>query len=107
MHDGIDIAASRGTAIHAPASGVVTFAGARGAYGNVVEMELGEGYKLSFSQLDTIKVKQGQSLPAGTVVGAMGSSGQYATGPHLHLEVRKDGQTVDPVSVNGLVLMAK
>lgn len=106
MHDGIDIAAPLGTEIHAPGPGVVVFAGGRGSYGKVVELQMPEGVQLRFSQLDEIKVTLGQTVAAGTVVGAMGSSGQ-STGPHLHLEVRKDGQTVDPAKVNGLVLMKK
>ena len=107
MHDGVDLAAPRGTAIHAPGAGVVTFAGKRGDYGNVVEVQLDESVNLRFSQLESVDVAQGDTLKAGTIVGTMGSSGQYATGPHLHLEVRKDGQTVDPAQVEGLILIAE
>lgn len=104
-HEGIDIAAKRGVEIHAPGPGRVVFAGALGNYGNVVDVDV-SGYALRFAQLEEIKVRQGQAVAAGTVVGTMGSSGQ-ATGPHLHLEVRKDGQTVDPAAVSGLVIIEK
>ena len=104
-HEGVDIAARRGADIHAPGQGRVVFAGTDGTQGNVVEMNV-SGYSFRFSHLDEIKVQQGQGVSAGTVVGTMGSSGQ-ATGPHVHVEVRMDGLSVDPASVNGLVLIAK
>jgi len=100
-HEGIDIAKFAGATIRAPGAGVVTFAGVKAAYGNLVELDLGDGFRMRFGQLQEMKVKLGDKVKAGDVVGTMGSSGP-STGPHLHFEVYRNGMTVDPMLLQGL-----
>jgi murein DD-endopeptidase MepM/ murein hydrolase activator NlpD len=76
----------------------------RGSYGRVVEVDLGENYRVRFGHLNDISVVQGEALKAGDTVGTVGASGRPATGPHLHFEVLKDGKHIDPEAVAGLVL---
>ncbi|MFC7291333.1 M23/M56 family metallopeptidase [Hirschia litorea] len=85
-HAGIDIADKKGTKIYAPANGVITFAGFKDGYGNVVQVDYNPEWMGRFGQLDKILVEAGQSVQAGDVIGLLGESGN-ATGPHLHLEV--------------------
>lgn len=105
FHEGVDIAAKAGTDIHAPVEGVVIFAGVRGAYGKMVEIDAGDGVTLAFAQMQDIKVKMGDRIRPGVVVGTVGSSGR-STGPHLHFEVARDGRKQDPQQVAGLMLLA-
>ena len=103
----------RGTALFAPASGTVIFAGTKLAhdgtntgYGNVVDLRLeGSGNVIRYAQLDDIEVSVGDSVEAGDNIGSLGSSGR-STGPHLHLEYYVDGKPHDPESIEGLVLAA-
>lgn len=105
FHTGIDLAAPRNVAIHAPGSAVVLRAETIDTQGNVVELRTPENYIVRFGHLDEIKVKAGDQVSAGAVVGTMGSTGQ-STGPHVHLEVLVNGQPVDPAQVQGLKLTA-
>ena len=102
-HDGIDLAYAKGSPIYAPAAGVVTFAGEKGAYGNLVVLQFDDAMTMRFAQLDAINVSEGSSVSAGEIIGTLGESGR-ATGPHLHLEVWDGDARVDPESVDGLVL---
>ncbi|WP_291205998.1 peptidoglycan DD-metalloendopeptidase family protein [Hyphomonas sp.] len=102
LHSGTDLADKLGAAVHSPIDGKVTRAEFLEGYGNLVEVSAGTT-ALRFGQLDTIKVKAGDTVEPGTVIGTLGQSGQ-ATGPHLHLEVWRGGEQVDPQSVEGLVL---
>nr|WP_321439808.1 peptidoglycan DD-metalloendopeptidase family protein [uncultured Hyphomonas sp.] len=102
-HRGVDLAAARGTPAYAPADGTVIFAGQKAGYGNVVELMVGNDTVLRFGQLDTLSVEQGQLLKAGDEIGGVGTSGR-STGPHLHLEVWRDGELTDPQTEEGLVL---
>jgi len=95
FHGGVDIRGSRGTEILATGSGVVTFAGRRGRYGRLVEIDHGNGVTSLYAHLDRIKVAKGDIVSRRTVVGAMGASGR-TTGVHLHYEVRVDGEARDP-----------
>lgn len=95
MHHGVDIAAPTGTPIRAFAGGTVTFAGPRGGYGNVVVVEHADGTEARYAHQSGIDVTVGQRLAAGDVVGRVGATGT-ATGPHLHFELRRDGESVDP-----------
>lgn len=95
QHDGIDIAASTGTPISAEADGRVTFAGSRGGYGNVVIIDHGNGTETRYAHQDTIGVSVGQTVRAGERVGTVGSTGM-STGPHLHFEGRRNGQSLNP-----------
>ncbi|WP_207659218.1 peptidoglycan DD-metalloendopeptidase family protein [Anaerobacterium chartisolvens] len=94
-HTGIDIAAPRGTPNKAADGGVVTFAGWEGNYGKLIIIDHGNGFTTYYAHNDTIKVKKGQRVAKGDVIGTVGSTGN-ATGPHLHFEVRKNGNPVDP-----------
>ena len=102
QHQGVDLAEEEGKPIYAPTSAIVTRAEMTNGYGNLVEIAAGETV-LRFGQLKDIKVSLGESVSAGTVIGSLGQSGQ-ATGPHLHLEVWRAGQAVDPMAEPGLIL---
>lgn len=107
LHRGTDIAAPFGTPVRVPAAGTVTETGARGAYGNIVEVRLDGGtHRLRFAQLQSVTVTDGERLSAGDVVGTVGASG-VATGPHLHIEYLADnnGEATDPQSIVGLDLL--
>ncbi|MYN27881.1 M23/M56 family metallopeptidase [Duganella levis] len=97
-HKGIDFAATKGTPVHAVAGGTIISAGHiaenDGRYGNVVIIEHGAQRSL-YAHLNSINVKAGQQVQAGQLIGAVGQTG-FATGPHLHLEMRQNGQIVNP-----------
>lgn len=95
LHTGVDLRGAYGDAIHATAPGRVTFAGVMGGYGNLVEVDNGDGLATRYAHLSSIDVIQGETVATGTIVGHIGDTGR-ATGPHLHYEVRIDGQPVDP-----------
>jgi murein DD-endopeptidase MepM/ murein hydrolase activator NlpD len=101
-HQGVDLAEEEGKPVYAPASATVTRAEMTRGYGNLVEISAGDT-ALRFGQLKDINVAVGDIVSAGAVVGTLGQSGQ-ATGPHLHLEVWRAGQAVDPMAEPGLVL---
>ena len=105
FHAGVDLAAPRGVEIHAPGNARVARAENATGYGNVVELKTPENYVLRLGQMDEIKVKRGDSIKAGVVVGTMWSGG-LSTGPHLHIEVLVNGAPVDPTQVQGLKLTA-
>lgn len=102
LHRGTDLAEKKGVSVYTPASGTVTRAEYDKGYGNLVEVATG-GTTLRFGQLDTLGVKAGDPVLAGAVIGTLGESGQ-ATGPHLHFEVWRAGEPVDPQAEEGLVL---
>ncbi|MEH6497996.1 MAG: M23 family metallopeptidase [Pseudoalteromonas distincta] len=95
MHTGLDFAAPRGTPIFAVGAGVVTFAGRNGAYGNVVEIAHGDGYKTRYAHAHTLDIKKGDLVSKGQQIATVGSTGR-STGPHLHLEVLRNGMAVNP-----------
>lgn len=95
LHPGDDLRASVGDQVHATAAGRVTVASYDGGYGNMVEIDHGDGLATRYGHLSEIDVKVGQTVAAGQVLGLAGSTGR-STGPHLHYEVRIDGQPVDP-----------
>lgn len=95
FHAGIDIAADFGTKIIAPASGRVVFAGRRGAFGRIVEIDHGFGIRTVYGHTDDIYVRVGQRVERGTRIAAVGSTGR-STGPHLHYQVKANGRTVNP-----------
>lgn len=95
FHSGIDIGAKRGTPIYATADGTVKFAGYQSGYGYVVHISHGYGYTTVYAHMSKLASRSGQSVKRGEVVGYVGSSGR-STGPHLHYEVRVNGNTVDP-----------
>lgn len=96
MHEGIDFAGPVGTPLHATADGVVTFAGWQSGYGRLVKIKHEFGIETRFAHLSKINVNVGQRVSRGDRIGDMGASGRV-TGPHLHYEVRVDGQAVNPM----------
>lgn len=94
-HDGIDIAAPTGTPIAAAAGGTVSYAGVMGGYGNVVIIDHPNGLQTLYAHQSRISVTVGQKVSAGQAIGAVGSTGM-STGPHLHFEVKRDGEAIDP-----------
>ncbi len=95
MHDGIDIVTNIGTPIHATGNGKIDFAGHKGGYGLVVEINHGFGYRTVYAHLSKIIVREGQKVKRGQVIAKSGTSG-LSTGPHLHYEVHHNGVKLNP-----------
>ena len=97
MHTGIDFSASKGTKVFATGNGVVTEAGRKAGYGNIVVINHGFGYTTVYAHLQKINVKPRQQVNRAQVIGTVGSTGK-STGSHLHYEVRYHGTPVNPVN---------
>ena len=98
FHPGIDIANDMGTPIVATADGTVVTAGWNaGGYGNMVDIDHGNGVLTRYGHAMQVVVTQGQYVRRGQVIAYMGSTG-YSTGPHVHYEVRINGRPVNPIS---------
>src|SRR5262249_44011487 len=97
-HKGVDFAAPRGTPVRAVASGKVTFAGRQSGYGNIVCIDHPGPYDTAYAHLERIAkgLGQGNQVERGQVIGYVGSTG-LATGPHLHFELHKDGEYINPL----------
>lgn len=95
FHPGIDFRAASGSDVHATGDGTVIHAGWAGGYGNMVEVDHGNGVTTRYGHLSKIAVHKGDHVMVGAVLGESGSTGR-STGPHLHYEVRLDGHPVDP-----------
>ncbi|MCL1635920.1 peptidoglycan DD-metalloendopeptidase family protein [Luteimonas sp. SX5] len=99
MHKGVDYAAGTGTPIMAAGDARVQFVGRKGGYGNAVILDHGRGYTTLYGHMSRFgKVRTGQRIPQGTVIGYVGSTG-LATGPHLHYEFRINGVHRNPLSI--------
>jgi len=96
-HAGVDFAGKEGSDVIAVASGVVTWSGDRYGYGEMVEVNHGNGFKTRYGHCKELLVNVGDVVKKGQVVALMGSSGR-STGPHVHFEVYKNGRTVDPAT---------
>jgi murein DD-endopeptidase MepM/ murein hydrolase activator NlpD len=96
-HTGIDIATPIGTPVHAVAEGMVTFSGVRSGYGNVVEIDHGNGYMTRYAHNSALEVRPGQHVQVGDVIADAGSTG-HSTGSHVHFEVWYDGRVVNPLA---------
>jgi len=96
FHTGIDLAVPEGTEVHAAAPGTVTWAGARGGYGLLVVIDHGDGYSTYYGHLSRILVHVGQFVEVGQVIALSGNTG-LSTGPHLHFEIRKFGEPINPL----------
>lgn len=99
MHKGLDIGARYGSPIYAVLDGVVQMAGRSGGYGNFVKLGHGGGLASGYGHMSRIAVSPGERVRQGEVIGYVGSTGM-STGPHLHWEVWRNGQTVDPRSIS-------
>lgn len=97
MHTGIDIAAPYGASVLAAADGDVILAGWVSGYGKTIIIDNGSGISTLYAHLSTIKVSIGQKVKKGETIGYVGATG-YATGPHLHFEVRINGDVTDPLN---------
>jgi murein DD-endopeptidase MepM/ murein hydrolase activator NlpD len=97
-HKGIDMTAPIGTPVHAARGGqVVRAEPSTGGFGNVVVIDHGGGIQSYYGHMSAILVKKGDVVETGKLVGEVGSTGR-SSGPHLHFEVRKDGESIDPTS---------
>jgi murein DD-endopeptidase MepM/ murein hydrolase activator NlpD len=96
VHKGLDFAAPEGTTVSSVAAGLVTFAGERAGFGQMVEITHGNGLSTRYCHNEKLLVKQGDMVRKGQPVSLIGSTG-HSTGPHLHFEVLKDGAQVDPL----------
>ncbi|MBZ4023819.1 peptidase M23 [Rhodobacter sp. TJ_12] len=97
LHAGIDLAGPVGMDVHAPADGVVTEAGWENGYGNVIKLRHEFGVSTVYGHLSKIRVKRGQKVSRGEVIGDTGNTGR-STGPHLHYEIRVGGAPVNPMT---------
>ena len=97
-HPGIDIAVDYGTPVYASAAGYVQQAGWYGGYGNYIRLGHDFGYETAYGHMSRLAVSAGSFVQKGQVIGYVGSTG-YSTGPHLHFEVLKNGEQVNPSSL--------
>jgi murein DD-endopeptidase MepM/ murein hydrolase activator NlpD len=96
LHAGIDFKARTGTEIRSSGAGTVLVAGRNGGYGNMVEVDHGNGVTTRYAHLSQVLVKVGDHVESSQKVGLSGTTGR-STGPHLHYEVRRDGKAIDPM----------
>jgi murein DD-endopeptidase MepM/ murein hydrolase activator NlpD len=94
-HKGVDIKGAWGSPVKAMAKGEVEFAGLRGGFGNCIMLKHGNGFETLYGHLSKILVSVGQKIDIGQQIGNIGSTGR-STGPHLHYEVHKNGEKIDP-----------
>ena len=95
MHKGIDIAGKEGSDVLATGDGVVIWSGTRNGYGNLVEIDHGNGIVTRYGHNKALLVEAGDTVRKGQPVALMGSTGR-STGPHVHIEVLRDGKQVNP-----------
>ncbi|MDE2304146.1 MAG: M23 family metallopeptidase [Gammaproteobacteria bacterium] len=100
FHKGVDIAAPQGTHVDAVAAGLVTWAGPRSGYGNMVEINHGNGLATRYCHNEKLLVKVGDLVHKGQRIALLGSTGR-STGPHLHFEVLRNGAEVNPLPYIG------
>lgn len=96
-HKGLDIRAPMGAPVKAMAKGTVVFAGKRGGYGNCIVLKHGNGFETLYGHLSKIMVTNGQAIDIGQQIGKVGSTGR-STGPHLHYEIHRFGNKINPQS---------
>ena len=94
-HTGLDIACTTGTDIKVVSNGTVTFSGKKGSYGNLIIVDHGNGVETWYGHCSKLYAKVGDKVNAGDVISAVGSTGN-STGPHLHFEIRINGNCVNP-----------
>ena len=96
MHDGIDIITDRGTPVYATGNGIAESVGYQGGLGLTIEIDHGFGYRSIYAHLSKTKIKEGQKISRGDLIGNSGSSG-LSSGPHLHYEIHHNGVKQNPV----------
>lgn len=101
MHRGVDFAAPRGTPIYAAGHGTVLRANRFGSFGNYIRIRHASGYETAYAHLNRIRVRKGQKVRQGQVIGTVGTTGR-STGPHLHYEVHHKGKAVNPMTLPDL-----
>ena len=97
-HQGIDIKGHIGSPVFASADGVVHILRTEPKWGNRIILKHSNGFQTFYGHMDSFTVSRGQHVKAGDIIGSVGNTGQ-SKGPHLHFEIRKDGHTLDPVSL--------
>ncbi len=97
LHAGLDIGARKGTSIFAPASGKVVVAAYDGRMGKFIRIDHGYGLETTYGHLSKILVKYGDRVQRGDLIGLVGSTGKFSTGPHLHYQVAVNDKVVNPV----------
>jgi len=95
FHSGIDFAAKEGTEVIAVADGMVSFIGERNGYGELIEIDHGNGYVTRYAHNEKITAKAGDRIKKGEPIALLGSTGR-STGPHVHFEVLREGTKIDP-----------
>lgn len=95
FHQGIDFAGKEGSKVYAVADGMVTWKGKRNGYGELVEIDHGNGYVTRYAHNKSVIVNLGDKVNKGQVISLMGSTGR-STGPHVHFEVLRDGKAINP-----------
>lgn len=100
LHTGVDLASPIGTHVYASGDGVVEFAGWQSGYGNKIELRHVNGYETGYAHMSRLAdgINPGVKVRQGQLIGYVGSTG-FSTGPHLHFEVKINGNYVDPLSV--------
>ena len=96
LHTGVDFRAPKGYPVRSTAAGTVAIAEYNGGYGKMVEIDHGNGVTTRYGHLSRISVKTGDTIAKGALVGRAGSTGR-STGPHVHYEIRIDGEAIDPM----------
>lgn len=97
-HDGIDISQPAGTPVKPLTAGTVTFSGKNGGYGLLVEIDHGNGLTSRYAHLSKLLVHKGQQISPEQIIGQVGQTG-LTTGPHLHLEIQRQNNPIDPLTV--------
>jgi|GEM_PF-3778556 len=96
-HEGIDIAADENTGVYASCGGKAVFCGYSESYGNEIKIDSPDGYETIYAHLNSLKIKNGDTVKAGDLIAASGNTGD-STGAHLHFGVYKDGKAIDPMT---------
>jgi murein DD-endopeptidase MepM/ murein hydrolase activator NlpD len=95
-HNGIDVSSPIGTPVYAPANGVIAFRGYQGGFGNLLEINHGNGITTRYAHLSKFNVSKGQRVKRGDLIAFVGTTGR-STAPHLHYEVYKDEKALNPM----------
>jgi murein DD-endopeptidase MepM/ murein hydrolase activator NlpD len=96
FHEGVDFVAKAGAEVVAAASGIVTWAGQRRGYGNLIEISHGDGYTTRYAHNERHLVQAGTKVDKGQPIALLGATGR-STGPHLHFEVLRNGKALNPM----------